>query len=428
MSQLSRRSLMATGGLLGLVATLPGKAAATNLSAPGIPPEKLALNEAFWTRITRFYDKPKGVIQLENGNWGVMARPVEDRYERLTERINRESSFYTRQHFADDYRRIITRLAAMLKVQPDELAFTRNATEALLALISGYNKLKPGDHILYADLDYDTTINAMDWLVQRRGVKVVRMNMPEPASHQNILDAYEKQLKTDPKIRLVLLTHLSHRTGLVIPAKELTALARRYGADTIVDAAHSWGQLDITQQDLGADFIGFNLHKWIGVPIGVGLIYINKDRMADVDPYMAGPAAASHGIYTRIHTGTMNYAAIMAVDAALDFHEMLGPKNKEMRIRHLRALWTEALRDHTGIDILTPEDPRLSAGITSFRLKGKTTVAENVAIAHTLLEKHHIFSVMRDGIHAGAAVRITPTLYNTSAEMQALVRALKTMA
>lgn len=411
---LSRRTLLAASAMVSALS-------ATRASATPAP-------DGYWPRIMAQYDRPKDIIMLENGNWGVMARPVLSAYEKALEKVNRDASYYTRRDFPAEAKAILQRLGTLLRAEDGELAFTRNASEALQALISGYNTLKPGDHVLYADHDYDSMQNGFEWLRQRRDVMPVKIALPEPATYQNLIDCYEAALKKDRKIRLILLTHIGHRSGLMLPVREITALARARGVDVLVDAAHSWGQVDFTIPDMGADFIGFNLHKWIGAPLGVGLVYIRKNRLTDIDPYMAGPEAARGGIFTRVHTGTMNFAAILAVADALDFHLAIGPARKAARLRALRDLWAETLRGHPGIDILTPADPRLGAGITAFRLKGHDDVAANVADAQALLDQHRIFTVMRDGLAHGACVRVTPALFNSEDDIARLTGALRTLA
>ena len=149
---------------------------------------------------------------------------------------------------------------------------------------------------MYADLDYNAMQFAMNWLVERRGVAVAKLVIPEPATRANVLAAYNEALDANPRTKLLLLTHLNNKTGLIIPAKEIVAMARARGADTIVDAAHSFGQVDVKMADLGADFVGCNLHKWIGAPVGVGVMYIKAGRLADIDRMLAdesGGATAS---------------------------------------------------------------------------------------------------------------------------------------
>src|SRR4029079_16615720 len=126
-------------------------------------------------------------------------------------------------------------------------------------LILQYNRLKPGDAVLYADLDYDSMQASMESLARLRGVRVIQIALHEPATRQSLIDTYRAAFDTHPAIRMVLLTHLSHRTGLVLPIAEIVGMARERGIDALVDAAHSVGQLDFHLPDLKADFIGMNL-------------------------------------------------------------------------------------------------------------------------------------------------------------------------
>ena len=210
--------------------------------------------------------------------------------------------------------------------------------------------------------------------------------------------------------------------------REITEMAAARGVDAIVDAAHSVGQLDFKLPALGASFVGFNLHKWIGAPLGVGGFYIAKDRIPDIDPHMADLDDTSTSINARVHSGTANFAATMTVPDAIDFQEAIGGATKEARLRHLRNLWAEELRDMQGLEILTPADPRLSCGITSFRFSDRRSMADNEAVARELLERFKIFTVARDGLANGACVRVTPALFNSSDDIARLTSALRTMS
>lgn len=410
-------------------ALLPAMLEAGSLAAkPALSPAKLARDETYWRQVASQYELPQGITQLENGNWGVMSKPVLDAYFRNQRKVNRESSYYTRREFGPEWVAVRKRVADMLGVRPDEIALTRNATEALQCLIGGYNNLKPGDAVLYADHDYSAMQSAMDWLRNRRGVDVIRIKLPEPATWQGMIDAYAQALDANPRVRLILLTHLGHRSGLVLPIREITEMAAARGVDAIVDAAHSVGQLDFKLPALGASFVGFNLHKWIGAPLGVGGFYIAKDRIPDIDPHMTDLDDTSTSINARVHSGTANFAATMTVPDAIDFQEAIGGATKEARLRHLRNLWAEELRDMQGLEILTPADPRLSCGITSFRFSDRRSMADNEAVARELLERFKIFTVARDGLANGACVRVTPALFNSSDDIARLTSALRTMS
>ncbi len=384
-------------------------------------------DERYWAGVAAQYDVTRDVIQLENGNWGMMALPVLARYEAAVRRVNRENSYYARRGMTPDLIAVRDRVAAKMGVAPQEIAFTRNATEALKGLIGGYNRLRPGDAVLHADLDYDSMQACFDTLQRSRGVDVVRIALPEPATYQGLIDAYEAALKANPKIRLILLTHLSHRTGLVIPVRDIVAMARARGVDAIVDAAHSWGQLDFRPADLDADFIGFNLHKWWGAPLGVGVVYIRQAKLDLIDPDSANNPPFAASAYSRVHTGTVDFAAQLTVPAALDFQDAIGDTARAARLRYLRGLWAEALRGTKGLEILTPPDPRLHGGITSFRLTGRASVPDNMAVAKALLDEHRIFTVHRDGPARGACVRVTPALFNSATDIAALEKAIRSI-
>ena len=225
-----------------------------------------------WDRVAREYDVTREVIQLEHGNWGMMARPVLAAYRAMVERVNRDTSYYARRTMVGDLEQSRAALAQAMGVGVDEIVFTRNATEAMKALILQYNRLKPGDSVLYADLDYDSMQDSMESLARSRGVRVIKIALPEPATRQSLVEAYEAAFRANPSIRMALLTHVSHRTGLVLPVADIAVIAAARGVDVIVDAAHSVGQLDFRLPDLKADFVGMNLHKWIGAPLGVGAL------------------------------------------------------------------------------------------------------------------------------------------------------------
>lgn len=404
---------------------LTGAAAVAAVPARAFPRPRATDDEAFWKGVASHYDVTREVIQLENGNWGMMARPVLQAYERNLERVNRDTSYYTRRGMMKDWMAARDALAATVRVPAEEIAFTRNATEALKALILGYNALTPGDAVLYADLDYDSMQACMDSLKARRGVSVVKIALPQPATRQSLIDTYAAAMEANPRLKLMLLTHLSHRTGLVLPVREIAAIARARGIATIVDAAHSWCQLDMTLSDLDCDYVGINCHKWLGAPLGVGAIHIRRGTLAAIDRDPANPASDRDTINARIHTGTVDFAAPLTVPAALAFQDTIGSKRRADRLAALRNRWVDQVRPLTGIEILTPDDAALHGGITSFRLKGRTSTADNIAVTKRLLEEFRIFTVHRDGPAAGACVRVTPALFNTMADMDALAAALK---
>jgi selenocysteine lyase/cysteine desulfurase len=439
---LTRRAFLESTGLAGLGLAMDPRVAPADprnfspgdpqslpaLNRPAGTPEAVARDEPYWGRVAAQYRVSPAFTNLEAGYFGMMAAPVLAAHHRHLDRVNLESSHYARRQYPADLDSARRRVATFLGVSPAEIVFSRGATEALQCLIAQYNRIRTGDTVMYADLDYNGMQFAMNWLRERRGAVVATLTIPEPATRANVLDAYARALDAHPRTRLLLLTHLNNKTGLILPVKEIAALARARGADVIVDAAHSFGQVDLKMDDLGADFVGCNLHKWMGAPVGAGVMYIRAGRLADVDRMMADESGGADRIESRIHSGTANFATFLTVPAAVDFHDAVGGAYKAARIRYLRSRWVSAVRGVNGIDILAPDDRDLVAGITSFRLHGRTSRADNQRVAAELLDRHGIFTTWRTGIASGDCVRVTPALYNAVDDVDRLAAVLKTMA
>lgn len=393
-----------------------------------VPPIQLARDEKFWGKVASQFQIDRSFINLENGYYGIMPDPIYQSYLRNTSRVNRLNSYLLRSTYKDELESIRVFLAKVLGVPHDEVALTRGGTEALQNLISGYNRLEPGDQVLYADLDYYSCQYAFNWLEKRRGVSLIRINIPEPADRKSVLNAYSQALKDNPRLKLLLVTHLNNRTGLVLPVAEIADMARQSGVDVIVDAAHSWGQLDFNIEDLHADFVGLSLHKWIHAPLGIGCLYIRKNRMKDIDPCFGDQVYESSDVRARAHSGTLNIAPFLTLPAALDFHLSLGAQVKQERLRYLRNYWVSRVKGLESIQILTPDQAEMYGGITSFRIRGRGTKLENEILVKYLFEKYGIFTVQRGGVHLGDCVRITPALFTTIADVERLVAALEDAA
>lgn len=217
---------------------------------------------------------------------------------------------------------------------------------------------------------------------------------------------------------------MNNRTGLVLPIKQLIDLANHYEVEAIVDAAHSWGQIDFKVGDLEADYIGFSLHKWIHAPLGLGALYIRKGKIDHIDPYFSDKLHPDNDVRSRVHSGTKNVAAFMTIDRALDYHICLGGTAKEHRLRYLRDRWVEGSSYLRDLEILTPNDPSLYAGITSFRIAGCTDYEQNKNIAKYLKEVHNVFTVARYGPINGACIRVTPALFTLPEHVDRLSSAL----
>ncbi|MGA9701252.1 aminotransferase class V-fold PLP-dependent enzyme [Pseudomonas sp.] len=379
-------------------------------------------NEHHWQTIAQRYALEPGPINLENGYFGRMSRAVQAQYLEHVAFINRSNSLHVRQRFETAENVEIRRqLAGLIDADPEAVAFTRNATEALQSLIRNYNCLQPGDQVLISDLEYDTVKGAMRWLAGYRGVEVIEISHSHPASFDSLLQTYRETFAQYPRLKLMALTHVTHRTGLVMPVEAIAKAAREQGVDVILDGAHALGQIEFNLAALGIQFAGFNLHKWIGAPLTLGFLYIAPERLAAIDPDMGEFHYPTTDVRARTPYSTPNFPALMTLPLVLEEHRALGGSAaKGARVNFLRDLWVSQVRSLPGIEVLTPDDPRLYCGITAFKFTGR----DQAVMVDRLLKEHHLFTTTRTGAAFGTCIRVTPGLVTSASDIHVLVSAI----
>jgi len=412
--------------LLSASAAIAAPSSATTVVAPTLLPNSIPVSD-----LPSHFDVEAGVHNLENGYWGIMPRVVADTYVRQCIEVNRTNSVWARNVLPGGAclnaggRESRAAIAQLVGCLPEEIAITRSGSEGLQMLIVNYKNLKPGDAVIHCDLDYDAMIAAMDWLGDHRGAQVVKFAMPEPATTANILATYHDVLERTPNAKLLLITQISNRTGLVIPAREIVAMARARGVDTIVDASHAIACLDFKLDDLGADFAGWSVHKWTAAPLGTGAMYIRKNRIPDINIAYDNHEVPPDDISARVPAGTVDFAALLTIPTAVDFHFAIGAAAKEKHLRGLRDRWVKAVADLPNVDICVPDDPARYCAITSFRLKGMNTDEAAQRVQKQLFDRHRVHTIWRKGVAKGPVIRVTPGLFTTNADVDALAAALR---
>jgi isopenicillin-N epimerase len=379
-------------------------------------------NEHHWHTIAQRYALEPGPINLENGYFGRMSRAVQAQYWEHVAFINRSNAVYVRQRFEQGENVEIRRqLAELINVDPESVAFTRNATEALQSLIRNYNRLQPGDQVLISDLEYDTVKGAMRWLAGVRGVEVIELSHTHPASFDSLVQTYRDAFVQYPRLKLMALTHVTHRTGLVMPVATIAKAAREHDVDVILDGAHALGQIEFNLAELGIQFAGFNLHKWIGAPLTLGFLYIAPERLADIDPDMGEFHYPISDVRARTSYSTPNFPALMTLPLVFEEHRALGGSAaKGARVNYLRDLWVGQVRPLAGIEVLTSDDSRLYCGITAFKFVGR----DQQVMADRLLKDYGLFTTTRVGATFGTCIRVTPGLVTSAADINVLVNAI----
>lgn len=379
-------------------------------------------NELHWQAIAQRYPLEPGPINLENGYFGRMSRAVQAHYLEQVAFINRSNSLHVRQQFERGENDAIRRqLAGLIDADPAAVAFTRNATEALQSLIRNYNRLRPGDQVLISDLEYDTVKGAMRWLANYRGVEVIELSHTHPANFDSLVQTYRDAFLQYPRLKLMALTHVTHRTGLVMPVAAIAQAAREHHIDVILDGAHALGQIEFNLAELGIQFAGFNLHKWIGAPLTLGFLYIAPERLADIDPDMGEFHYPATDVRARTPYSTPNFPALMTLPLVFEEHRQLGgAAAKGARMNYLRDLWVSKVRALSRIEVLTPDDPRLYCGITAFKFVGR----DQQVMVDRMLRDYDLFTTTRTGAAFGTCIRVTPGLLTSAADINVLVNAI----
>lgn len=428
----SRRQFLIGAGavpMTGFLGVQAGAAAAGPAPAPlpALPPDLdfAQLQQALAT----LYEVDRGVLNFDSAYYGAMTRPVHAAYLRNLAWANRYNSTFLRNGVPGTPRDPALAaardgVAQLIGASRDEVALGAGGTEALYALIVNYGLLQPGDAVIHADVDYDEMQFAMDYLEQSRRARVVRFNLPEPHTRANILAAYEQVLKDTPRARLLLLTHVSNRNGLIPPVKEIVAMARARGVDVILDSAQAVGQMPFDVDDIGADFVGFSLHKWLAAPLGTGAIYVRRSRQRDILPWLGNRIHAADDIRARLPTGTVDFAARLTLPDALQVQARIGIERKFAHLRALRDYWVARAGEIPGIELMLPDEPDNYGAISAFRLPGMRSNAQSVQAAGRFLERHKLLVVSKAGLHSGPVLRVTPGLFNTTAELDRLLAAI----
>jgi len=384
----------------------------------------LAPDSDRWQELAALYPRSlDACINLEHGYFSPMALPVQAAFEEAIRYTNAHLSPFLRSERAYVAAETLrARLARMINAAPHEILLTRSASESMQVLIGQYRDLQPGDAVLWSNLDYPAMRYAMAWLEGRRGARPVELNLTLPLGREALLQRYAAALRDTPGLKLMLLSQVFPANGQVVPVREIVAMAREHGVDVLVDSAHALGQFEVDVQALDVDFAGFNLHKWIGAPPGLGFVYIRASKLERIEPHFGDRDYPADDIRSRLHAGMPPIAAIMATPAALDFHERIGGAAvKGARLAWLRRYWTERVAGVPGLRLLTPQ---IEAGaLAAFTIDGM----DARELQKALLERFGVFTVERSVVHA-SVVRATVAITTTTSELDRLVEGLTLLA
>lgn len=390
-------------------------------SVADLPATSLASDENFWGSIRNQYLLKPDYINLENGYYNFLPQPLLNKYIDHIKEVNLQGSYYMRTVQWDNKKKAATRLANLAGCSADEIIITRNTTESLDMIIGGIH-WQAGDEAIMAEQDYGAMLDMFRQVEKRFGVVNKFISIPNhPSNDEAVVALYENAITS--KTKVILVSHMVNITGQILPIKKIAAMAHRRGVQVIVDGAHAFAHIQFSIQDLGCDYYAASLHKWLSVPLGAGILYVNKNRVKDIWPLLADGEKDENKINRLNHTGTHPCATDLTITDSIDYFEMIGAERKEARLRFLQNYWTSKLRNVPGIIINTPADAARSCAIANVGVEGIAPAL----LAERLMKEFNIFTVAIDYANVHGC-RICPNLYTTTAELDTFVIALKKLS
>ena len=378
-------------------------------------------DDELWKTVRSHYTLKDEYINLESGYYNIIPNPILDNFINHVKHVNIQGSYYMRNDLNKNKDRVTKQLADFVRSTPDQIAITRNATESLDLIISGFPWQK-GDEAIYAKQDYGTMKEMFEQIANRYGVKNKIVSIPNhPKNDEEIVSLYEGQITN--KTKLIMICHMINVTGQILPVKKICKMAHAYGVEVLVDGAHCVGHFDFSIDDFNCDYYGSSLHKWLATPLGAGLLYVNKNKTHRIWPLLANGNTDKSDIKRLNHIGTHPVHTDLAISNSIDYIKWIGIEKKEKRMRFLQRYWSDQLRSFKNVIVNTPEDVKRSCGIGNI---GVTNMSPS-KMADVLFEKYNIFTVAIDYANVKGC-RISPNIFTTTEELDRFIFAVKEIA
>ncbi len=420
---MERRHFLKTAGMTAGLATFLGPASFRGVEAAvseiaDLTPREAARDEGLWREVKQAFTVNRSLINLDNGYTCPSPRVVTEAVVRyIWEQEQGPYGLYV-QKARDQVGTVKKSLARLFGSNPDEIALVRNTTEALKTVLYGI-PLNPGDEVLTTTHDYPSMVSVLRNREKEDGIKLVEVPAPFPAgSMDDLVKVLEGGITS--KTRVILISHVTYTTGQVFPVRRISELAHRHGIEVVVDGAHAVGQLDFKVSELGCDYYGTSLHKWLSAPKGTGMLYMKRDHVEKIEPLYGPARSRRYNPRTSMRkyesVGTVSHAPFLAIGEALAFHNAIGPKRKEERLRYLKNHWAERLRAHPRIQVYTPTAPEMSCCIAGVGIDG----VDPTGMRDYMWAEHQIQTSRGRYDRTDSSrqwVRISPNLYTTLPEL-----------
>ena len=401
----------ATAGLAAFQSDAVQRAQAAAQSAAGRPADSVARDEDFWFQVRHAFTVDRNIINLNNGGVSPSPKVVMETEKRYLEISNMGPAHFMWSIVEPEVESVRRRLAETFGCDPEEIAITRNASEALEIVQMGL-ELQRGDEVLTTTQDYPRMITTWQQRERRDGIVLRQIRFPVPPP--SLDDLYNRvERAVTPRTRVIHICHITNLTGQIFPVKRICQMARARGIEVVVDGAHAFAQFPFKHDDLDCDFYGTSLHKWVLAPVGTGFLYVRREKIPKVWPLMAAPESMNANIRKFEEIGTHPASQRCAITEALTFHDSIGGERKAERLRYLRKRWSQQLRELPGVHLLTSDDPEMSCGIGLVNVDG----FDIPKLSAHLFSQYRIMTVPIVVKDEFRGLRITPNVYTTIEEI-----------
>ena len=421
---LSRRQLLKVSGTALAVAFRDGGEArvdAAGAAVQGQAVDAVAANEDYWREIQAAFTLDRTIVNLNNGGCCPSPRVVHEAFKRYLDLSNQAPVYHMWQVLEPNIESVRRQLAAEFGCDAEELAITRNASEALQIAQLGID-LEAGDEVVTTNQDYGRMLDTWEQRVRRDGIRLTKVSFPVPPKSQDELA--ERLLGAiTPATRVLHFCHITNLTGQIFPVRRICDEARKRGIKTVVDGAHAFAHFPYKAKDLGCDYYGTSLHKWLLAPIGTGFLYVRRENIAGLWPLTPAVADKQGDIRKFEEIGTHPAANHNAIAEALAFHQGIGIERKAARLRYLRDRWAKRLAANAKIRIHTNLQPAHSCAIGTVQMLGTPTPK----VVERLWARWRIIATPI--VHPEyEGVRVTPNVYTTLDEIDTFAAAVEELA
>ncbi len=381
-------------------------------------------------QLSSLWQLDPNVVFLNHGSFGACPKAVLDKQTQWRSQLESQPLRFFMREFEELLDASRNSLAAFVGANPEELVFVPNATTGVNAVLRSLT-FSPDEELLTTNHEYNACRNALEFVAQRSGARVVVAPIPLPIeSRTQVIEAVMAQVS--PQTRLVLLDHVTSQTGLIFPIAEIVSKLREYGVDTLIDGAHAPGMLPLNLAEIGATYYTGNCHKWLCAPKGAAFLYVRRDKQSEIRPLTISHGANSPRTErSRFQLefdwmGTTDPSAYFCVPEAIEFMGSLLPGGwQELMVRNHRSVLAarQLLCDALGVQVLCPEEM-----IGAMAVIPMPEVLENrsvLSLHDELLDKFGIeVQIVPWSEKPRLLLRISAQIYNTQAQYEYLGQAI----